>query len=424
MDLKVALTIQFFGILLLALLSFSLTGSLKSTALKYWKYAWLALCLALVGLYLALNYQSFAKPFFLIYYLGEYAFAYLLIAGCRNYACGKTINPKGWLMLAAPAVLTVALAASYSNEFIKVFNFHSFIMATAFGIAFFALRMSDTLPPNNTGWRAMRVALALLALEFFYYTIIFSLRHTSYSPLLETFLSFSSIIDLVLQMLLGFGMVIVLLEKVRQDVEETNRKLTEAHDRLEQLAHVDPLTAAFTRHAFYSFLQKQNRDEKAISGCVGVFDIDNLKPINDRFGHAAGDAAISSAARAIRSLVRTDDLIFRWGGDEFFVVMPEFNTAQAVERMDELNALLKDIKLFGAPEKTSIRVSYGFANFSDINNLEKAVKEADAKMYLAKQRGKDADKTEDVSFAASQSLRNFAGAALKKRGNYSSLNHE
>ena len=419
-----ALAIQFFGILLLALLSFSLTSSLKSTALKYWKYAWLALCLALVGLYLALNYQSFAKPFFLIYYLGEYAFAYLLVAGCRNHVGGKTVNFRGWLMIAAPAALTVALVAAYNNEFIKIFNFHSFIMAAAFGTAFFALRMSDKIPRNNTGWWVMRVALALLTLNFVHYTIIFGWLRASYSPLLETYLSFSSIIDLVLQVMLGFGMVIVLLEKVRQDVEETNRKLKDAHDRFEQLAHVDPLTAAFTRHAFYSFLQKQNRDEKTISGCVGVFDIDNLKPINDRFGHAAGDAAISSAARAIGSLVRTDDLIFRWGGDEFFVVMPGFDTAQAIERMGELNALLKDVKLFGAPEKMSIGVSFGFADFSDINDLEKSVKEADAKMYLAKQRGKDADKTEDVSFAASQRLRNFAGAALKKRGIYSPLNHE
>ncbi len=424
MDLKVTLTIQFFGILLVALLSFSLDSSLKSTALKYWKYAWLALCLALAGFYLALNYQSFAKPFFLIYYLGEYAFAYLLVAGCRNYACGKTINLRGLFALAAPAALTAALVAAYNNEFIKIFNFHSFIMAAAFALAFFALRMPGKISPNNTGWRVMKAALALLTLDFLYYTIVFSLRHTLYSPLLETHLSFSSIIDLVLQVMLGFGMVIVLLEKVREDVEETNRKLKEAHDRLEQLAHVDPLTAAFTRHAFYSFLQKQNRDEKAISGCVGVFDIDNLKPINDRFGHATGDAAISSAARAISSLVRTDDLIFRWGGDEFFVVMPGFDTAQAIERMGELNALLKDVKLFGAPEKISIGVSFGFANFSDINDLEKSVREADAKMYLAKQRGKDADKTEDVSFAASQRLRNFAGAALRKRGIYSSLNHE
>jgi len=215
MDLQVALTIQFFGILLLALLSFSLTNSLKSTALKYWKYAWLALCLALVGLYLALYYQSFAKPFLLIYYLGEYAFAYLLIAGCRNYASGKTVNFRGWLLLAAPAALTAALVASYDNEFIKIFNFHSFIMAAAFGIAFFELRTSEKLPRNNTGWWVMKAALALLTLDFLHYTIVFSLRYTSYSQLSETYLTFSSIIDLVLQMLLGFGMVIVLLEKVR-----------------------------------------------------------------------------------------------------------------------------------------------------------------------------------------------------------------
>ncbi|NJM53143.1 MAG: GGDEF domain-containing protein [Blastocatellia bacterium] len=131
------------------------------------------------------------------------------------------------------------------------------------------------------------------------------------------YLAYNPMIDLMLEILLGFGMVIVLFEKVRSEVEETHCKLQDAHEKLEKLAHTDPLTTAFNRHAFYGFLNKNNEDESPISGCVGFFDIDDLKPINDIYGHDIGDIVIRNVTSAIRSLMRAEDLIFRWGGDEF-----------------------------------------------------------------------------------------------------------
>lgn len=392
MDSKVGLLIQFSGIFLITLLSAFLTSSLKSTALKYWKYAWLSLSFALLCLYAAFTFEAAAKPFFALYYLGEYMFALLLIAGCRNFASDREILANNYFLL-IPAVVAAVVLAFPVGEFNEVFNFHSFILGTCFLIAFFALKPSDKMPLHRFGWRVMRFALLLLAFDFFHYTIIFSLQNTSYPQQLGSYLAYNSVIDLVLEILLGFGMVIVSLEKVRQDVEEINLQLKAAHDKLEKLANVDPLTTAFTRHAFYSFLQKYNKENDIISGCVGVFDIDNLKPVNDRFGHHIGDIVISSTARAIRSLVRADDLIFRWGGDEFFVVMLGFNTDQAVERMCGLQELLKNMKLRGLTERISIGVSFGFANFNDIKDLENAVENADAEMYQAKQQNKCADKT-------------------------------
>lgn len=390
------LIIQFAGILLIATLFVFLTKSLKSTALKYWKCAWLALSCALLCLLVAFNFEQIAKPFFVLYYLGEYVFGYLMIAGCRNYASNKEITVRSWFWL-IPGFLTAAVLSFPIGDFNDVFNFHSFILAVFFAIAFFTLKPSRETNQANSGYRVMKVALALLALGFFHHTIIFSLRHTSYPTLLGNYLPYNSIIDLVLEILLGFGIVILLLERVHQDVEETNHKLREAHDRLEKLAHVDPLTAAFSRHAFYSFLQKHNLENDAVSGCVGVFDIDNLKPINDNFGHAVGDFAISSVAHAIRSLVRADDLIFRWGGDEFFVVMVGFDEKQAVERMSELNSLLKDTKLHSLTERISIKVSFGFADFDNIYELEKAIEIADAEMYKAKQRNKYPAETNEMN---------------------------
>jgi diguanylate cyclase len=79
------------------------------------------------------------------------------------------------------------------------------------------------------------------------------------------------------------------------------------------MARVDPLTASLNRHAFCSMAEGYRATGEA-SGCVAVVDMDALKPINDSLGHTSGDAAIRAVARAIRQVVRADDLVFRWGG--------------------------------------------------------------------------------------------------------------
>jgi diguanylate cyclase (GGDEF)-like protein len=402
MDSIIGLIIQFAGIFLIGTLFVFLSNSLKSDALKYWKTAWLFLSLSLLCLYFASGFQPLTNLFLVLYYLGEYTFVYLLIAGCRNYAFDREPSRKSWFLLAPGLLVSLFLVFPISN-FNNVFHLHSLILGTAFAIAFFILYAIRESHRKNTGLRIMKLALALLALNFYHYTLIFSLQQAGYElPLPNNYLAYNSIIDLVFEILLGFGMVIVLMERVRRDIEETNHKLKEAHDRLEKLAHIDPLTTAFTRHAFYGFLRKHGDETGTISGNVGVFDIDNLKPINDLYGHAVGDIAISTVAHAIRSLVRADDLIFRWGGDEFFVVMLGFDAQQAQLRMENLNLLLEDVKLFGLVEKISIKVSFGFAVFNEINELEKAVEIADSEMYKAKQINK---KSNDAGKAHSTEIR-------------------
>jgi diguanylate cyclase (GGDEF)-like protein len=399
MDSIIGLIIQFAGIFLIGTLFVFLSNSLKSDALKYWKTAWLFLSLSLLCLYFASSFQPLTNLFLVLYYLGEYTFVYLLIAGCRNYAFDREPSRKSWFLLAPGLLVSLFLVFPISN-FNNVFHLHSLILGTAFAVAFFILYAIRESHRKNTGLRIMKLALALLALNFYHYTLIFSLQQAGYElPLPNNYLAYNSIIDLVLEILLGFGMVIVLMERVRRDIEETNHKLKEAHDRLEKLAHIDPLTTAFTRHAFYGFLRKHGKETGTISGCVGVFDIDNLKPINDLYGHAVGDIAISTVAHAIRSLVRADDLIFRWGGDEFFVVMLGFDAQQAQLRMENLNLLLEDVKLFGLTEKINIKVSFGFAVFNEINELEKAVEIADGEMYKAKQHNKKSGEAKKASSA-------------------------
>lgn len=232
----------------------------------------------------------------------------------------------------------------------------------------------------------MLVALGLLVVDFFQYFVVFTARQ--YLIIDTDYLSYNSVIDLTLQILLGFGMVIVLLEQVLADAKIANEKLKMAHERLEELAHMDPLTAALNRHAFHGYLKRHGDSDQKVVGCIGFFDIDGLKDINDGYGHAVGDAAIRLAVRAIREVIRGEDLIFRWGGDEFFVIMVGLDAEIAYKRMVKMEELLTDVNVLGADQPLTIGISHAFENFTDINDLENTIAKADAMMYLNKQQRK------------------------------------
>src|SRR5688572_27893892 len=138
-----------------------------------------------------------------------------------------------------------------------------------------------------------------------------------------------------------FGLVFI--TGCRREVEQSNRELMQTRDKLELLAQMDPLTEALNRHAFHSLLGRpEDSQESMTSGSVAVLDIDNLRPINDTWGHATGDKAIRVVARSMRSLIRADDMLFRWGGDEFLVLMFKLSEEETSRRMKKLNEILEE----------------------------------------------------------------------------------
>src|SRR5687768_15731490 len=379
MDSKIGLIIQLNGVILITVLSLCLRRSLHLTALKYWTTAWLCLAFALICLRLAFSYEEFSSFLFTYYFLGEYLFGFTLIAGCRSLDGKYELQPRTELFL-IPFVIVAIVLPHVAADFNDVFIVHSMILAGFYGVAFYYLRKSRQA---NFGWRVMHISLGLLTVDFFFYSILFSVRNVA--PFSTDFLSFNSIIDLVLQTALGFGMVIVLLEKVLGDAKNMNEQLRSTQKQLEQLVHTDPLTAAFNRHAFYGYVRRQGEDQEASSGCVGFFDIDDLKAINDCFGHAAGDMVIRWVVRSIREIIRAEDLIYRWGGDEFFVIMVSMDAEMAEARMARLDSCLEHVYIDNIPEPIKVGVSWGFTDYSDPKDLENAIKKADSAMYLKKQ---------------------------------------
>ncbi|HKV41579.1 MAG TPA: GGDEF domain-containing protein, partial [Blastocatellia bacterium] len=142
------------------------------------------------------------------------------------------------------------------------------------------------------------------------------------------------------------------------------------------------------RHAFYSLMASGGKPGDVEWGSAVVIDIDNLKPINDSIGHSAGDEVIRVVATAIRSAIRPDDLLFRWGGDEFLALMFGFKDTDVRARIETLNERLNsrpDQHGGGAP---AVSISFGIASFGAVSEIEHAIDRADIQMYQTKQSRK------------------------------------
>jgi diguanylate cyclase (GGDEF)-like protein len=164
----------------------------------------------------------------------------------------------------------------------------------------------------------------------------------------------------------------------------------EAHysvqDHLRQLALLDPLTKVSNVERFHHEIRML--DAANIPYAVMVTDLDNLKGLNDKFGHQAGSAAIQSTANVLRKVVRTTDLVARFGGDEFVVILREADRVGAQIVMNRVRKMLSEEVLPTAPGEI-LKVSMGVAiSGEDGSSPDELIRNADEAMYLEKRSRK------------------------------------
>ena len=151
-----------------------------------------------------------------------------------------------------------------------------------------------------------QLSLLALAVFFAHYVPVLAWSQWTGPGLPRAYAHYASLLDLLLETLLGFGTLIFVLEREHRDLELANEQLRAAQEKLETMARVDPLTASLNRHAFYSMVEGYRTTGEA-SGCVAVVDLDALKPVNDTFGHAAGDAAMQEIAFGLVGEIKNDE---------------------------------------------------------------------------------------------------------------------
>ncbi len=175
------------------------------------------------------------------------------------------------------------------------------------------------------------------------------------------------------------------------------RELEDANRKLEMASYTDTLTGLANRRYLMQNFPRLLADTKGTQGlAIMIIDLDALKPINDQHGHAAGDELIIEVARTLRQAIRPDDILVRWGGDEFVVVAHAQHVEHATmlaERVRERVAKMKCVLPRGAVVRTSCSIGLTCLPFvpgsPDAVSWEHAIKIADLALYRAK-RGRNA----------------------------------
>jgi diguanylate cyclase (GGDEF)-like protein len=379
---NVALCVQIAGVSILFLLFVFLSLYDKRVYLRYWTVSWFLYAGALLALLLSfLHHRHW--PLALYQFLELGSLAMLTLAGL-NYSRDFRFRKRHLLLIVPITAWAIASTGSFKS-FNTIYVVHLFLMAAAFAYNAYVLFTSRWFR-SNVGARILAYVCSLFALMDIHYFFIFGyVFHRNLNSL--DYLQFSSFYDLLLQYVLAIGMVVAAMQETQHRLESANAQLHEAQDRLRHLAQTDPLTGVYNRHAFREIC---DRDLKKIrtSHCpdaLGLLDIDNLKKINDLGGHSRGDEVLRLVAQTISSMVRGDDCLVRWGGDEFLLLMRETELPQAEKRLELIKEQLSHQSINSRAGKIFFGVSYGVAEFDSIDKLAAAIEEADRQLYRQKQ---------------------------------------
>lgn len=178
-----------------------------------------------------------------------------------------------------------------------------------------------------------------------------------------------------------------LLDRLQSQVATFQAKLAEA----EQLVSVDYLTRLRSRSWIEG--QIERRIAAAAPFCVALLDLDGFKLINDEHGHTVGDEVLRQFAAELKSACRSTDLVGRWGGDEFLVLLdcPLAQARAQLERVSKWVCGTYTVNRDCGPLMLTIRASIGLSEFAASDSMTQLLHRADAAMYESKSRGNSRD---------------------------------
>jgi diguanylate cyclase (GGDEF)-like protein/PAS domain S-box-containing protein len=176
------------------------------------------------------------------------------------------------------------------------------------------------------------------------------------------------------------------------DQKLRERQLMNALQEMETLAMTDPLTGLHNRRSIerYGQMVMDRSFQEGKAFCVILIDVNQLKKINDTFGHHSGDLALSRCAQVLSTSKRRDDAVGRWGGDEFLMILPNTNLHDAELAAQRIRQQVNKVQIGTGSEAIRLAVSMGIAGFECLNSepdceLQDLIDLADQAMYEGKQ---------------------------------------
>ncbi|MCB0406203.1 MAG: diguanylate cyclase [Bdellovibrionales bacterium] len=180
--------------------------------------------------------------------------------------------------------------------------------------------------------------------------------------------------------------------ELEKKVEERTQELRTANARLSELAMTDPLTKVLNRRAFFEKFDHEIERSRRYTHpiCVAMIDVDHFKLFNDMEGHPLGDEALKRVANILKANIRKIDVLCRYGGEEFCLVMPETDVSVGLEICERLRNAIETTVFQGAEQKAYLTISIGISGFpEDGQSRADLIQMADQALYAAKKAGRN-----------------------------------
>lgn len=181
------------------------------------------------------------------------------------------------------------------------------------------------------------------------------------------------------------------VNRMRERIRSQKQDLQQALARIEQLATLDELTGLPNRRFLQQALEAEALRSKRSPApwCVALIDLDNFKRINDTRGHATGDEVLKWFAAQAKTFMRASDLVGRWGGEEFVVLMPGTSIEDGVHALQRLKSMMEARPSSPAPEGLTITFSAGVSQHAIHDTVAHTLELADQLCYAAKRNGRN-----------------------------------
>ena len=188
-----------------------------------------------------------------------------------------------------------------------------------------------------------------------------------------------------------FGVLSALSHYYHRIATEAEHKLQQTNAHLETLAGTDTLTGLFNRRRllqqFESEVYRMRRTDQSLTAVM--FDLDDFKQVNDQHGHHVGDRVLSTVAYLAGELVRGHDLLARWGGEEFLLLLPDTDIDGAVAVAEKIRAEIARTDFGYDGIKLQLTGTFGISGFRPEDSIESCLRRADDALYRGKAAGKN-----------------------------------
>lgn len=192
----------------------------------------------------------------------------------------------------------------------------------------------------------------------------------------------------------GVSRDITMLKQAEEELKRVNRKLIAANRKLERISVTDSLSGLYNHRYFHEVLSKEfgrkNRGQAMnYDSAVILMDIDNFKDINDSLGHLVGDLTIKKTAALIRNNIRAVDSAFRYGGDEFALLLTNTCKEGAAAAAEKLRSLIEQTPVTVKNLNINITISSGVGVLSEAKDMKELMSIVDMRLYESKKYGRN-----------------------------------